>query len=176
MNFHARWLPVVLCAACTLPAAWPDAQPANLQGVYTIDAAASDDIDAAITRGTADMNFAIRSLARSLTAKTNPRYERVEIRRNDTTVSVRYDSRPPIEVPADGRSVRWVREDGAAYDVSVQWNAPQLVMHFESDTGKRINTLVLQPDGRTLRFSVQLISSHLPAPILYTLTYRRSAG
>lgn len=149
------------------------AQPADLQGVYTIDAAASDDIGTAITRGTADMNFAIRSLARNRTAKTNPRYERVEIRRSDTTVSVRYDARPAIEIPVDGRAVPWVREDGSTYNVSVQCSPAQLVMYFESGTGNRTNTLVLQPDGTTLKFNVKLTSSYLPAPIVYTLTYRR---
>ena len=164
---------VALCAMAA-PMATLQAEPAGLQGVYTIDAAASDDIEAAITRGTADMNFAIRSLARSRTSKINPRYERVEIQRTDTAISVRYDARPPIEMPADGRSVRWVREDGDTYDVSAQWSATQLVMHFEADNGNRTNTLVLQPDGSTLKFNVKLTSSHLPGPIVYVLTYRRS--
>jgi hypothetical protein len=175
LSRYANALRTRIClsvAACALAAPLLAQQP-DLQGVYTIDADASDNIDAAITRGTADMNFAIRSLARSRTAKTNPRYRRVEIRRNASTVSVKYDARPPIEIPADGRSITWLREDGAAYSVSVQWSAAQLVMHFESDTGNRTNTLVLQPDGTTLKFNVQLTSSHLPAPIVYTLTYRR---
>jgi hypothetical protein len=165
-------LSIAVCATAA-PVASITAQQTDLQGVYTIDAAASDNIEAAITRGTADMNFAIRPLARSRTAKTNPRYERVEIRRSVATVSVQYDARPPLEIPADGRSVAWVREDGATYNVSVQWSASQLVMHFESDTGNRTNTLVLQPDGTTLKFNVKLSSSYLPAPIVYTLTYRR---
>jgi hypothetical protein len=164
-------MPIALCAM-TAAALSLKAQQADMQGVYAIDPRASDNIEAAITRGTADMNFAIRPLARSRTAKTNPRYERVEIRRNDTTVSVKYDARPPIEIPADGRSVAWVREDGCTYHVSVEGSPSQLVMHFESDTGNRTNTLVLQPDGTTLKFNVKLTSAYLPAPIVYTLTYR----
>lgn len=165
----------MLIAVCAMAASAASlkAQQADMQGVYAIDPAASDNIEAAITRGTADMNFAIRALARSRTAKTNPRYQRVEIRRNDTTVSVKYDARPPIEIPADGRSVAWVREDGATYNVSVEWSAAQLVMHFESDTGNRANTLVLLPDGATLKFNAILTSTYLPTPIVYTLTYRR---
>lgn len=164
---------LIAFGALAAPGIALNAQPVDLQGVYNIEAAASDDIGAAIARGTADMNFAIRGLARGRTAKTNPRYERVEIRRNDTTVSVKYDARPPIDIPADGRSVPWVREDGSTYIVSVQWSASQLVMHFESDTGNRTNTLVLLPDGTTLKFNVTLTSSYLSAPIVYTLTYRR---
>ena len=173
MMFSVRASLAIAFCTVAAPAGTLRAQQLDLQGVYAIDPAASDDIGAAITRGTADMNFAIRSLARNRTAKTNPRYERLEIRRNDTTVSVKYDARPPIEIPADGRSVPWVREDGSSYNVSVQWSPSQLVMHFESDTGNRTNTLVLQPDGSTLKFNVKLTSSYLPAPIVYSLTYRR---
>jgi hypothetical protein len=163
---------IAVCALAA-PVVSIKAQQTDLEGVYVVDPAASDNIEAAITRGTADMNFAIRSLARSRTSKTNPRYERIEVRRNATTITVKYDARPPLELPADGRSVPWVREDGATYKVSAQWSASQLLMHFESDTGNRTNTLLLQPGGATLKFNVQLTSSYLPAPILYSLTYRR---
>jgi hypothetical protein len=168
------WLlaPICLLAA---PVSLLRAQSSELQGVYTLDAQASDDIEAVIAHGTADMNFAIRSLARSRTTKTNPRYQRVELRRNATGVSVRYDARPPIEIPANGRAVPWVREDGATYNVSAEWSAAKLEMHFESDTGNRVNRLMLQPDGTTLKFDVTLTSKYLPAPILYTLIYRRAS-
>jgi len=167
---------LVLVCVFAMPTTSLMAQPRDLQGAYTIDAAASDSIEAAIVSGTADMNFAIRSLARSLIAKTNPRYERIEIRRSDTSVSVRFDVRPPIEMPNDGHPVRWVREDGGIYNVSVEWSAAQMVMRFLSDTGDRTNTLVLEPDGATLRFRVTLTSARLPGPIVYVLTYRRQAG
>jgi hypothetical protein len=48
-------------------------------------------------------------------------------------------------------------------------------MHFDADDGQRINTLVLSPDGLSLKLKVRLTSSHLPKPIEYTLAYRRSA-
>jgi hypothetical protein len=162
--------------AIAMPSTALLAQQRDLQGAYAIDAAASDNIEAAIVSGTADMNFAIRSLARSLIAKTNPRYDRVEVRRNGTSVSVRFDARPPIEMPLDGHPVRWIREDGGIYNVTAQWSDTQVVMHFESDNGDRTNTLFLEPDGATLRFRVKLTSTHLPGPILYVLTYRRPAG
>ena len=145
----------------------------DLQGVYTLEAAASDSIESAIENGTADMNFAIRGLARRRIAQTNPRYERVRLSRSDTTVSVQFDSREALEIPADGRSVPWTREDGGKYNVTAQWSAPQLVMHFDADDGQRINTLVLSPDGLSLKLKVRLTSPRLPKPIEYTLVYRR---
>jgi hypothetical protein len=153
------------------------AQMPDLRGVYAIDISSSDDIESAIDRGTESMNFLIQGLARSRIAQTSPRYERIEISRTDTTVSVQFDSREPIVIPLDGRSVSWIREDGGRDDVSAQWSATQLVMDFNAGSdGERINTLVLGPDGNELKLNVKLLSTHLPVPITYALVYRRQVS
>jgi hypothetical protein len=171
----AKYLLVCLyvLAASAMPA---QAQQTDLQGVYTFDAAASDDMKAAVDRGTADMNFAIRGIARSRIAQTNPRYERVAISRSDKTVSVQFDQRPPIVLPLDGHSVPYTRDDGEKDDASAQWSTTQLVLDFKSDKGERLNTLVLAPDGKSLKLNVKLMSSHFSAPITYMLAYRRQAS
>jgi hypothetical protein len=164
--------------ACAL-ASWSvqsRAQQTDLQGTYAIDAAASDDIKTAIDRGTAEMNFLIRDIARSRTAQTNPRYGHIAISHGSDAVSIRFDTRAPIVVPLDGRSVPWMREDGGKYDVTAQWNAKQLVMDFKSDDGERVNTFILGADGKSLKLHVRLTSQHLPAPITYMLAYRRETG
>jgi hypothetical protein len=149
------------------------AQQWPLQGNYAVNVAASDNIETAVVKGTADMNFAIRSLARSRIAKTNPLYEHIQLWRNDTQVIVQFDSRKPIEMPADGHTILWVREDGGKYDVSAKLSATQLVMHFQADDGERTNVFVLEPDGVTLHLNVKLESRRLPGPITYVLSYRR---
>jgi hypothetical protein len=148
----------------------------GLQGVYAIDVARSDSIDAAIERAIAEMNFVVRPIARGRLAKTNPRYERIALSRNDATVSVQFDARKPIEMPADGRAVSWVREDGEKFEVSAQWSAAQLIMHFKAEDGERVNTFVLEPDGSSLKLSVKLSSPRLPAPLTYVLAYRRQVS
>jgi hypothetical protein len=171
----AKYLLVCLyvLAASAMPAR---AQQADLPGVYTFDATTSDDMKAAVDRGTADMNFAIRGIARSRIAQTNPRYERIAISRNDKTVSVQFDQRPPIVLPLDGHSVPVAREDGEQDDVTAQWSATQLVLDFKSDKGERLNTFVFAPDGKSLKLDVKLMSSHFSAPITYVLAYRRQAS
>lgn len=145
----------------------------DLQGVFSVDATASDNIETAIDNGTADMNFAIRGVARRRIAQTNPRYDRIRIAHSDTLITVQFDARDAIEIPADGRSVPWTREDGGKYDVTALWNPSQLVMHFDAGDGQRTNTIVLAPDAMSLKLMVKLVSSHLPKPIEYTLVYRR---
>lgn len=166
---------LVLASVLAVSAAAVEVPVRDLQGIYLLDAAASDSIESAIEGGTADMNFAIRGLARRRIAQTNPRYERIRLSRSDTTISVQFDSRAALEIPADGRSLPWTREDGGKYNVTAQWSASQLVMHFDADDGQRTNTLLLSPDGLSLNLKVKLTSSHLPKPIEYTLAYRRQA-
>lgn len=151
------------------------AEERELQGVYAIDAARSESIDAAIDRSIADMSFVVRPIARSRISKTNPRYERIALSRTDTTVSVQFDARKPIDMPADGHAVQWQREDGEKLDVSAQWSTTKLLMHFKAEDGERVNTFVLEPDG-TLKLEVKITSERLPIPVTYVLAYRRAAG
>ncbi len=164
-----------LCLVCLLALSAPAAPASDrdLQGVYLLDAAASDSIDTAIESSTADMNFAIRGIARKRIAQTNPRYDRVRLAHSDATTVVQFDSRDALNIPADGRSIPWTREDGGKYDVTAQWSSSQLVMHFNADDGQRTNTIVLSPDGLSIKLMARLVSSHLPKPIEYTLVYRR---
>ncbi len=171
MRKYPFYLSLVCLLALSIPVA--PASDRGLQGVYTLDAVASDSIDAAIENGTADMNFAIRGIARKRIAQTNPRYDRVRLARSDSATTVQFDARNPLEIPADGHSIPWTREDGGKYDVTAQWSPSQLVMHFDADDGHRTNTITLSPDGISLTLMVKLVSSHLPKPIEYTLVYRR---
>jgi hypothetical protein len=148
-------------------------EQADLQGVYEIDAGASDDIQAAITRGTAQMNFAIRPLARRLIANANPPYQRVRISQTGVTASLQLDARPAIQTPLDGSWIRWIREDGGMDRVSGQWSYPTFVVYYKGEDGARTQKYVLDSDGRTLRLYVELTSPRLPGPIDYTLVYRR---
>jgi len=152
------------------------AEQEELQGTYTVDSVRSESIDSAIEQGIADMNFVIRPIARNRLAKTNPRYERIVLSRNDSTVSVQFDARKPIEMPADGHAVPWTREDGSKYEVNAQCSATQLVMHFKAEDGERVNTFALDPDGRSLKLNVKVTSPKLPKPVTYTLAYRREVS
>ena len=167
-----KCFPLLACVL-TLSALAAETPARDLQGVYTLNTVESDSIESAIENGTADMNFVIRGLARRRIAQTNPRYARLRLSHSDTTISVQFDTREALEIPADGRSIPWTREDGGKYNITAQWSASQLVMHFDADDGQRINTLVLSPDGLSLTLKVRLTSSHLPKPIEYTLGYRR---
>ena len=171
-KMRSRLAGLTLALAGMAAAQGPQAQAA-LEGAYKIDANASDDIEAAITRGTAQMNFAIRSLARRLIAKANPPYQRIVISRTGSTANLQLDTRPPIQTPLDGSWVPWIREDGGIDRITGQWSYPTFVVHFKGEDGARTQTYLLDSDGRTLKLDVELTSPRLPHPIDYTLVYRR---
>jgi hypothetical protein len=145
----------------------------DLAGRYDLDAKQSDDIQAAIDAGTADMNFAIRPIARNRTARINPQYEHIAVTHDAKGVTVVFDEEAPVQVSFDGRPSMWTREDGAQWAVTVELNPSRLTMLMTADKGERINTFELSPDGQTMALHVELSSPRLPAPIRYTLVYRR---
>jgi hypothetical protein len=145
----------------------------DLQGAYEIDPKASDDIQAAITRGTAQLNFAIRPLARRLIAKANPAYQRIVISRYGAMASLQLEARQAIQTPLDGNWVQWIREDGRVDRITGEWSYPTFVVYFQGEDGARVQRYALDPDGRTLKLHVELTSPRLPTPIDYVLVYRR---
>jgi hypothetical protein len=151
-------------------------QQAKLDGVYSLNAAASDDIKAAIDKGTADMNFLIRGIARDRIAETNPAYKQVEISRDESTVSVQFDKGNPIKVPLDGSVGHWTSEDGTKDDVTAKLSDAKLVLLFKGGGGQRVDTFDLAPDGKTLQLHIKITASRMPAPVAYKLVYQRQGS
>jgi hypothetical protein len=75
--------------------------------------------------------------------------------------------------PLDGTWIPWTREDGDIDRITGRWSYPTLVVYFQGEDGARVHKYELDPDGRTLKLYVELTSPRLPAPIDYTLVYRR---
>jgi hypothetical protein len=162
---------LALIAATALSA---HAQNAALQGTYTYDASASDNVKAAIDAAVAKMNFVTRPIARGRLTKTNQPYQKLEIAFTPSQVTVITDSRAPIVTPANGSPIKWTREDGEKFDVSTTWSDGKLVETFKAEDGQRVNTFSLSPDGNVLSMHVTVTSPKLSAPLTYTLRYRRS--
>src|SRR5690349_10370358 len=73
-----------------------------LQGTYTLDAAASDDVNEAIERAIARMNVVKRPIARGRLKKTNQPYQQVVIEQTNSEVTTTMDNRKPISTPVTG--------------------------------------------------------------------------
>lgn len=167
----AALLAVVLVA----PAPGSAQGVAALDGTFTYNAAASDNINAAIDAAVRDMNFALRPIARGRLRKTNTPYQRLTISHTAQQVTVTTDARRPIVSPANGTPVDWTREDGEKLKVSTEWENGTLEQTFKAEDGQRVNVYSVSSDGRTLNMRVTVTSPRLKKPLVYNLKYNRAS-
>ena len=172
-----RWLPqssALLFALFLVAAGSAHAQGGepSLQGTYTLDAAASDDVDKAIDHTVTRMNALKRPIARGRLQKVNQPYQRVVIAHSGSEVSITTDSRAPIVTSPDGTPIQWTREDGEKFDVSTRWKEGKLEQTFKAEDGQRVNTYTLGPDGK-LTMEAWVTSSRLPRPLAYKLVFNK---
>ena len=147
------------------------AQDRSLVGTYINESQSNKPIEAAIEAGIAKMNFITRPIARSRLKKANSPHRKVEITRTQDEIGVSFDGSKPVLMPADGKTIKWTRDDGEVLDVAGNWTGEQLVQSFTAEDGQRINTFSISPDGSTLTLQVELKSPRLPAPIGYVLSF-----
>ena len=147
---------------------------ASLEGTFTYNASASDNINAAIDAAVRDMNFALRPIARGRLRKTNAPYQRLQISHTAQQVTVTTDGRRPIVSPANGTPVDWTREDGEKLKVSTEWENGTLEQTFKAEDGQRVNAYSVSPDGRTMTMRVTITSPRLKKPLTYKLVYNRA--
>jgi hypothetical protein len=143
-------------------------------GVFENNNQSSDGIAAAIETAVANMNFVKRPIARSRLKKTNEPYRKIVITQQADVISVAFDDRKPIQTPADGRPIKWTRDDGEVFDVSVAVTNEGLVQRFKAKDGQRVNTFSANNAGQ-MTMEAQLTSPQLPTPVIYTLLYHRAS-
>jgi hypothetical protein len=144
-------------------------------GTFVSEQQSTQGVDAAIETAVAKMNFITRPIARSRLKKTNPAYERITISQNGRVINVQFDDRKPIEMPADGTSIKWKREDGEVFDVAARVIQGKLVQTFRAEDGYRVNTFSANQSGQ-MTMEAKIASGQLPSPVIYTLLYQRSSG
>jgi hypothetical protein len=173
-NLASTLCVVLLGSAIFLGSGMPTAaQKSGLDGVYTLDDSASDNISQAIDAAVAHLNFIERPIARGRLRKLNPAYRKVTIATSPNELSVGADSQPTLRTPATGTPVPWKAPDGGKLSASMRLTGGHLVQTFTSADGRRVNEYTLSPDGRTLTMQVTETSSRLPQPIKYKQVYRR---
>ncbi|MDP2875758.1 MAG: hypothetical protein Q8O00_06200 [Holophaga sp.] len=133
----------------------------------------SPDIAGAVEQCTAEMSFIKRPIARSRLKKLNPAYQRVVLTRSHAEISLQFEDRQPIRVPANGKAIAWTREDGEKFMVSAKPSIDTLVQHYQGEDGERENRLRVDATGKNLTIEVVVKSQKLPKPLTYTLSYVR---
>lgn len=178
LNLTSPYL-MLLCVAAMLSygsASAQTPQTPKLQGTYTLDAAASDDVDKAINAAVKPLMFLAKKPAKERLTKYNRPYQRVEIGSSGTEVSITTDQWAEIRTPDDGKTVAWTRPaDAEKFSVSTVWEGAKLKQTFTGEEGQRINIYNIEADGKTLIMQVEVTSKRLKNLLLkYQLVYKRT--
>lgn len=129
-------------------------------------------IERAIVKGTEDMPPLRRRIARKRLADKNRVVHRIQIAFPGDHIAITLEG-DHYRAPATGRLVRVRLSDGEVARVAHRLHRGRLVQRFVGDDGVRTDVFMLAAEGDILRMHVVLTSDRLPAPIRYTIPYRR---
>lgn len=147
----------------------------QLNGRYTFDAQASDNIPRAIDAAVREMNFVLRALVRGHMTRHERASQWVRISYGPSQVSIATDRSPIASTtPADGSAVARPRDDGKVQYVSTRWANGRLEQTIRAPEAQRVTTYSLSPNGNTLTVAVRLTAPRLPQPLTYRLVYNRA--
>ncbi|HEX6308027.1 MAG TPA: hypothetical protein VFZ69_07555 [Longimicrobiales bacterium] len=144
-----------------------------LEGTYALVADSSADVGEAVREGTAGANFFVRKFGRRVLERTLKPVDTLRIAFVDDGVVITATERDAIRTPLDGSTTELRNAAGEMESVGTEWDGSSLVRVFRAAKGTREMRYALEPDGDTLRVSVEVQASVLAAPIRYTLMYLR---
>ena len=161
-----RFAPILAAALLVAAPAAARAQAGAIAGTFTLDRAASDNVEKAIAKAIKDMNFVTRPIARGRLNKTNQPYQQVSIATSGANTVVTIEKLPPRSAPSNGTPVDWTRPaDGEKLKLSMQWDGARLVETLKADDGQRVNAYTLSPDGSTLTMNVTAEAADVQAGV-----------
>jgi hypothetical protein len=131
-----------------------------------------DALNAAIERVVTQMNFITGPIARGRLREKNPVYPNIAIRFPPGQVMLVLAGRTWAS-PDNGAEAPARASNGDPVHTSQRIDHDHIVQVIRSDEGIRRNEYWLWGDGNTLTLRVTVTSSRLPAPVRYSLTYRR---
>jgi hypothetical protein len=142
--------------------------------VYELLPDESDDVKAAIERSIQHMNFIIRPIARHRLARTNHPPAHLTFTTHADTLVVTFEGANPIVTPRDGSPVPWVSGvSREVYRVQATVAGDTLHQTIMASDGRRIDDFVFSDAGQKVRLDVRLFADRLPAPLIYSLIFRR---
>jgi hypothetical protein len=142
--------------------------------VYELVPNESDDVKAAIERSISHMNFIVRPIARHRLARTNHPPAHLTFSNHPDTLVVTFEGANPIVTPRDGNLIPWVSGvSRETYRVKATVAGDTLHQTILASDGHRIDDFVFSDDGNRVRLDVRLFAERLPAPLMYSLTFRR---
>ncbi len=130
-------------------------------------------IQQAIDSALADFNPVMREIVASQLQDSNRAYPEFSIAVEGDNIVTRMNGRT-LSTPSSGAAREVTTPEGRTAQVTQRIQGNRLVQTLVNPQGTRTHTITLGGDGN-LRVEVRIVSSHLPRPIAYALTYGPAA-
>lgn len=130
-------------------------------------------IQQAIDAALADFNPVMREIVAAQLQDTNRAYPEFSIAVEGDNIVTRMNGRT-LSTPSSGAPREITTPEGRSAQVTQRITGNRLVQTLVNPQGTRTHTVTLNGNG-TLEVEVRIVSSHLPRPIRYTLTYGPAA-
>lgn len=151
-----------------------------LNGNYSLQPGAHDQLRQSVETAVAPMSFLLRSVARRRLLALNQPSSRVDILVRGDSVVIRYSNQPELRAQRRGASRPWKNTAGEAIAVEVRAAAdaassePMLYERYTAEDGTRENRWYLDAGSGQARLDVTITSPRLPAPMRLQLRYARA--
>lgn len=130
-------------------------------------------IERGIARATANMPPLVDAIAARTLRERTPLSRTLEIDATAARLAVRFDHSFYDTRPGHPRTVPVPEDPSTSMEVVQHFRDGRLEQIFTTSQGRRWNTFTLSEDGRTLTLEAVIQSSRLPAPVRFTIPYRR---
>lgn len=166
-----RSLTPFLTLALLAPAALV-AQAPGWDGDYVLDSERSDNVVEAVKKATETLSFVLKPILRKKLEGTEKPAQNLNILKG-SAVTLKVEKNLPFTA-APGSPAKWKRNDGEAFEVSLEEQAPGFALAFRQDDVVRSQAFSLSEDGRTLTVAVVLRHPKVPEPVRYKLLYKKA--
>ncbi|WP_157070377.1 hypothetical protein [Sandaracinus amylolyticus] len=174
----ASSLAIALLASAQAQPTTAPSTPPTLDGEWVL--AVSEDqarqrLDRAIETATDGMPPIADGMAASALRERTPIIARVVISSSPQRIRVHLDERRYETAPGHPEAAPTASTSEDRVRVVHHFREGALEQVFTTERGRRWNTFRLGEDGRTMTLSVVVQSSSLPAPVRFSLPYRRAS-
>lgn len=142
--------------------------------VYVPDSGQGQMIDRAVNRAVAHMLPIIRGFARRRLTNTNKLPDTLRLIVEADTLGTQTDHDKPMDLPRDGRSIRWQDGSGDVCRARDSATADTLLQYCAVGTAASVARYVVMDGGRRLRMIIHVTSPDLSGPLDYTIDFRRA--
>jgi hypothetical protein len=146
----------------------------TFDGEYVFDGGQKqrDGVTAAIETSVAEINPMVRNLGRQRLQETNGIPKHLSISLASDSIKILFDG-DGHSANLDGTPYKTQSKQGDKVKVSHRIQGAKLTEFIDGVGGDRHNEFKLNADGSRVTVKVKIVSSHLPVPVTYDLTYKR---